>query len=224
MKGGWGRVVWMPTFDAENQVRVSKEQRPFVPVSRNGALLPEVKQVLAFLAKHNLALATGHSSPAEVALLVSEAKKAGVSRIVVTHGSLSPVLMSVPQMKSVAASNVWIEFPITRWFHRTAWIRRPMPRPSVLSDRSTRSSRAISARPAMILHPDGMTAFFKVLRANGFTEAEIDRMAKTNPARFLGLSQMVKYDRKDSSGLTRSAGFTPLRITGIQLGVEHAAL
>lgn len=21
MKGGWGRVVWMPTFDAENQVR-----------------------------------------------------------------------------------------------------------------------------------------------------------------------------------------------------------
>src|ERR1700720_3969083 len=30
MKGGWGRVVWMPTFDAENQVRDSKENRPFV--------------------------------------------------------------------------------------------------------------------------------------------------------------------------------------------------
>src|SRR5687767_1116072 len=26
--GGFGRVVWMPTFDAENQVRVSKESRP----------------------------------------------------------------------------------------------------------------------------------------------------------------------------------------------------
>ena len=25
IKGGWGRVVWMPTFDAENQVRYSKE-------------------------------------------------------------------------------------------------------------------------------------------------------------------------------------------------------
>src|SRR6266849_4777121 len=25
VKGGWGRVVWMPTFDAENQVRYSKE-------------------------------------------------------------------------------------------------------------------------------------------------------------------------------------------------------
>src|SRR6476646_3308299 len=43
MKGGWGRVVWMPTFDAENQVRDSKENRPFVPVAKNGELLPEVK-------------------------------------------------------------------------------------------------------------------------------------------------------------------------------------
>src|SRR5467141_3057562 len=30
MKGGWGRVIWMPTFDAENQVRYSKENRPYV--------------------------------------------------------------------------------------------------------------------------------------------------------------------------------------------------
>ena len=28
MKGGYGRVVWMPTFDAENQVRFSKKADP----------------------------------------------------------------------------------------------------------------------------------------------------------------------------------------------------
>ena len=28
MKGGWGKVVWMPTFDNENQVKYSKENRP----------------------------------------------------------------------------------------------------------------------------------------------------------------------------------------------------
>src|SRR5712671_781324 len=61
MKGGWGRVVWMPTFDAENQVRDSKENRPFVAVSKNGRLLPEVKTVLGLIAKHKLTLATGHS-------------------------------------------------------------------------------------------------------------------------------------------------------------------
>ena len=31
--GGYGRLVWMSTFDAENQVRYSKENRPFVSVS-----------------------------------------------------------------------------------------------------------------------------------------------------------------------------------------------
>src|SRR5450432_1231577 len=49
VKGGWGRVIWMPTFDAENQVRYSQVRysqvrRPFVSVSRAGQLLPEVKR------------------------------------------------------------------------------------------------------------------------------------------------------------------------------------
>src|SRR6185295_18029599 len=50
VKGGWGRVVWMPTFDSENQVRYSKENRPFVSVSRGGKLLPEVLEVIALIA------------------------------------------------------------------------------------------------------------------------------------------------------------------------------
>src|SRR5579872_6905871 len=65
MKGGWGRVVWFPTFDAENQVRDSHENRPFVSVSRNSQLLPEVKEVITLAAKHNLVVETGHSSAEE---------------------------------------------------------------------------------------------------------------------------------------------------------------
>src|SRR5438309_11867636 len=95
MKGGWGRVVWMPTFDAENQVRFSKEKRPFVPVSRNGQLLPEVKTVLGLIAKHKLTLATGHSSAQEGLMLLRAAKDLGIDRMVVTHPMLSPVKMSI---------------------------------------------------------------------------------------------------------------------------------
>src|SRR6516165_7282550 len=36
MKGSWGKVVWMPTFDNENQVKASKESRPFISISKNG--------------------------------------------------------------------------------------------------------------------------------------------------------------------------------------------
>src|SRR5579862_2258865 len=54
VKGGFGKVVWMPTFDSENQVHFSKETRPFAAVSRNGELLPEVKQVIGICARSNL--------------------------------------------------------------------------------------------------------------------------------------------------------------------------
>src|ERR1022692_4081760 len=54
VKGGLGKVVWMPTFDAENQVRFSKDNRPFAAVSRNGQLLPEVKQVIGICGRHDL--------------------------------------------------------------------------------------------------------------------------------------------------------------------------
>src|SRR5712691_5620565 len=73
--GGWGRFVWMSTFDAENQVRYSRENRPFVSVSRNGELLPEVKQVITVIAKHGLVLATGHVAPAEGLLLLAEGRR-----------------------------------------------------------------------------------------------------------------------------------------------------
>src|SRR5215469_3741077 len=52
LKGGWGRVIWMPTFDAENQVRYSKENRPFVSVAKDGYQLPEVQQVIALAVKN----------------------------------------------------------------------------------------------------------------------------------------------------------------------------
>ena len=41
IKGGWGRVVWMPTFDSENQVRYSKENRLFVGSRRAGNCCPK---------------------------------------------------------------------------------------------------------------------------------------------------------------------------------------
>src|SRR6478609_1300543 len=110
MTGGWGRFVWMSTFDAENQVRYSKENRPFVSVSRSGQLLPETKAVIAVIAKHGLVLATGHVSPAEALLLLREARRQGVRHLVVTHAMNAPILMDVPQMKEAASLGALIEF------------------------------------------------------------------------------------------------------------------
>jgi uncharacterized protein DUF6282 len=188
VKGGWGRVVWMPTFDAENQVRFSKESRPFVPVSRAGALLPEVREVLALIAKNKLTLATGHSSPAEDLMLIREARRAGVQSIVVTHAMLPPVGMSVDQMREAAGLGAYVEFVYnaligpSRAFDIPEYaraIRAVGPEHCILS-----SDLGQAGNP---LHPDGLVAFFAALRSQGFTVAEIERMAKVNPAKLLAL-------------------------------------
>ena len=187
--GGWGRVIWMPTFDAENQVRFSKENRPFVSVSRNSELVPEAKQVIALAAKHHLMLETGHSSAEEGLMIVREARKQGVEHIVVTHGMLSPVRMSVQQMREAASLGAYIEFV----YHAVVGAGKEFQMPEY-----AKAIREVGAQscilssdlgqPGSPLHPDGLAAIIVGLRNEGISQADIDLMSKTNPARALGLN------------------------------------
>jgi len=188
MTGGWGRVVWMSTFDAENQVRYSKENRPFVSVSRGGQLLPETKAVIAVVAKHRLTLATGHVSSVEALMLLREARQQGVSHLVVTHAMNAPILMDVPDMQEAAKLGAFIEFAGSTMANAGAAarvesyanaIRKVGPEFCILS-----SDLGQAGNP---LPPDGYAAFLIAMRAKGFTAQEIDTMSKTNPARLLGL-------------------------------------
>ncbi|HTS62647.1 MAG TPA: DUF6282 family protein, partial [Candidatus Acidoferrales bacterium] len=188
MKGGWGRVVWLPTFDAENQVRYSKEQRPFVPVSKDGALLPEVREVIALAAKHGLMLETGHSSAAECLLIVREARRAGVKNVVVTHAMLAPIHMTVAQMKEAAGMGAWIEFVYNAligpnkeftFADYAKAIREVGADHCILS-----SDLGQAANP---VHTEGLLAFFAGLERAGVARPQIELMSRTNPARALGL-------------------------------------
>lgn len=188
VKGGWGRIVWMPTFDAENHVRASGESRPFVAVSRDGKLLPEVVQVLDLIARHDLVLATGHVSPSEALLLVREGRRRGVNRIVVTHAMLAPVGMSLAEMNAAAGNGAFLEFVYNALIGPN---RSLTPRQYVEAIRSVGPQHCILSsdlgQAGNPLHPDGLEAFFRVLRQEGLTPKEIDEMAKRNPARLLGL-------------------------------------
>ena len=187
MKGGWGRVVWMPTFDAENQVRFSKENRPFVSVAKDGHLLPEVVQVIALVAKNQLTLETGHSSPEEGLLILKEGRRQGVRHMIVTHAMASPVRMTIPQMQEAAKEGAYIEFVYGALLGPNALkiddyakaIREIGPAFCILS--------SDLGQPGNPLHPDGLSAFFQALRGQGFSQADVDLMSKTNPARALGL-------------------------------------
>jgi hypothetical protein len=186
--GGWGRVVWFPTFDSENAVRAAKENRPSVSVARNGSLLPDVPRVIALIAKHNLVLATGHSSAVEGLMLLREGRRQGVSRMVVTHAMNAPIEMTVAQMKEAATLGAFIEFvgstPVSpdageRYDRFAAAIKQIGPEHCILS---SDLGQATNPKPA-----EGYGAFLVALQARGFSAQDIDRMSRQNPARLLGL-------------------------------------
>jgi uncharacterized protein DUF6282 len=186
--GGWGRVVWMSTFDAENQVRYSRENRPFVRVSRDGELLPETKAVIAVIARHGLVLATGHVSAQEALMLIREGTRQGAAHMVVTHATTAPVLMDVPQMQEAAKHGAFIEFvgssvvaadAATRLDRMADAIRQVGPQVCIVSSDLGQKGNA--------LPPDGFAAFLLALRARGFSEQDVNLMSKQNPARLLGL-------------------------------------
>jgi hypothetical protein len=186
--GGYGRFVWMSTFDSEAQVRFSKQDRPFVRVSQNGELLPETKQVIALIAKDNLVLATGHPTAEEALMMVREGQKDGVKHMVVTHAMMAPIHMSDAQMLEAAKMGAYIEFVYNgligsyKEFTFKDYAR---------AIRYVGVDHCILAsdmgQPTNPMHPDGLLLLFKGLEEQGITTAEINRMAKDNPARLLGL-------------------------------------
>lgn len=186
--GDLGRVVWMPTYDAEHHVRSQNEDRPFVSVSRDGRLLPEVVEVIRLVAEHGLVLATGHSAPEESLLLLREARRQGVQQMVVTHPMQMFVGMDVGQMQAAAREGAFLEFvggnvtdagAAARLDGFAAAIRQVGPEFCILS-----SDLGQRGNP---LPPDGFADFITALAARGFSDEELDLMSRQNPARLLGL-------------------------------------
>jgi hypothetical protein len=185
VEGGYGKVVWLPTFDSESQVKLSGQQRPFAPVTRDGKILPEVLAVIALAAQHDLVLETGHSAPQESLLIIAEAKRQGVEHVLVTHAMNSPGgSMTLDEMREAARLGALLEL-----------VHSP------LNDEQLRKEaeaiRAIGAasfvlasdlgQPPNPLHTDGLLALYRGLMAQGVSAGDIDLMSRKNPARLLGL-------------------------------------
>jgi hypothetical protein len=185
MNGKFGRLVWMSTFDAENGAR---GRSLFVRVAQNGQLLPETKAVIASIAKHQLVLASGHTSAQEALLMFEEGKRLGVQHMVATHGMASPTSLTVEQAKHAISLGAFIEFC-------GAYLAAPGAQERV--DRFAEQIRQVGVEHVVLssdlgkegetLPPEGLATFLEALRKKGFSDQELDRMAKQNPATLLGL-------------------------------------
>ena len=188
VEGGYGRIVWMPTHDSEHEVNYEKSTRPKAIVSRNGRLIPEVLEVLDLIKEHDFALATGHVTPEEVRMIMTEAKTRGITKIIVTHPMLGPQFteLSLPQMQEAAKLGGAIEIT-------AGTVNRDGPAKS----RALEAIRVLGARNVFVSsdsgligtpnHPDALAMAIRSLRAAGVSEQDLNLMFKETPARLLGL-------------------------------------
>src|SRR4051794_17582330 len=202
------RIVWMPTVDSRNQRSTTAADLPgskpamwgalqadlhaqgIVPevvdvISPEGSVLENVRKVLRVIAKHDMVLATGHLSAAEILAVVKEARALGVRRVVVTHPEFTSQRLTVSQQRELAAEGALLERCFTTpYTGKVAWpdlfdnIRAVGIEHSILS-----SDLGQPFNPPV---EDGLPLFADKLLEAGFKEDEVRVMAVDN-SRLIGL-------------------------------------
>lgn len=196
------RTVWLPTVDSVNEshereappgaklpvwVKLQLDLReqgieiPPVPVvnESDGTVLPELREVLGLIARHDMLLATGHLSRDEIFAVVDAALEEGVRDIVITHPEFPSQDLSVDDQRQLADKGALLERCFTtphtgkvtweRWIEN---IRATGPEHSVLS-----------TDLGQVFNPpveDGMALMVDRLLEAGFNDEEVYVMAVVN--------------------------------------------
>jgi hypothetical protein len=218
IKGGWGRIVEMPTRDSENSTRNEtpesmERNRPwmllmpqdapkFVSVSRSGELLPEVKYLIDVMAKVRtvdsngpLVLATGHSSPEEHLMLAREGRRRGL-QVILTHPG------NIPQLPEVAKLGAFIEMNASGIYRNVAGARAAVE----MIRKIGAESIVIGTDCGQMGNPypsDCLVLAARRLRALGISDSELDLMIKHNAAKLLGLSPLEQETLPPSAATRR---------------------
>jgi hypothetical protein len=197
MQGGHGRVVWFPTFDADNHVRKGGTAPSGLRVvDERGRVLPEARAVLKICAAQRLVVQTGHASAEEALALIEAAREEGCDRVVVTHAQFDVVDMSLAQMKKAAAMGGKMELcallMLTGPDSPLEWMRHAPRIP--LADTAARI-KAVGAQHFVLgtdlgqtgnpTPADGLQMFVSGLLAQGITREQIETMGREVPGALL---------------------------------------
>lgn len=203
MKGGWGRIVEMPTRDARQP---QQENRPwvmpwlslfpdmprFVPIVRDGELTADAKAIIALVAKlktegsnGTVVLATGHATPEGHLLITREARRLGVPTFL-THPNDTVTDAQYQEMKELGAF-----FEVNADFYQEGDDADEKIAFAVKQIRRLDAERIVMGTDCgQMENPtpaDCIVLGARALRARGVSERELDMMFKENPARLLGL-------------------------------------
>jgi hypothetical protein len=181
------RQVWMPTLSAANHYHHEGKKGGITILSKQGKLKREVSEILDLLSQHDVILSTGHLSLKEIMVLVKEAKRRKIQKILVTHPDHHLLVIPVEDQQNLAREGVYFD----RCFPTEEMCVLTMERMAAMIREVGVASTVLSTDFGQPHNPypvEGMKAYIQELMRQGFTAQEIDQMVKVNPARLLNIA------------------------------------
>ena len=206
-----GKIVWMPSFDSawtlkqvtEGQTGGARIYQKLLDPKRKVAgisilkgglegtdLVPEVKEIISLVAEKDAILDTSHLSPRESLILVEEARKAGLERILITHANSDLINASIEEQKALARKGAYLMYSFAQCLP-SPWkdsqhfltvidmIQKVGPEHCVLAT----DGGTINYPPPV----ECMRMFIAGLLMGGIKENDLEKMVKINPGYLLGV-------------------------------------
>jgi hypothetical protein len=200
------RYVWMPTLSAANHIayergkldpkgnfpRPSKampEPEPLSVLDDAGRLREEVGPILDLIAAHDAVLSSGHLNIREIWPLFEEAKRRGVTRMVVNHPTYI-IGASLADIAALVGMGAYIEHSIGMYVPVTTErnVRLEELRGVIEAAGVARTFFGSDLGQRVNGHPVlGFRHMVSALLTLGYSDADITAMTSTNAAALVGL-------------------------------------
>jgi hypothetical protein len=163
-------------------------------LDERGGLLSEVREILAMVAAADVVFFTGHLSIDESKVLVPEAKRLGVKKIVVSHPEYENMNYSIDDQRWLADAGALMEHTMS--CHLPFWFPTDRPRYQTVWDiydaiKAVGPERCVLTSDLGQIHSppptEGFREFIQMFASLGASDRDIDLMTKENPSRLLGL-------------------------------------
>jgi hypothetical protein len=136
----------------------------------------------------SLTLATGHETPAEALMILAEARRLGIDKLIVTHPLLGEQYTNMSDAELQAAVDLGGVVEMTA---NTLYGAGPAKEHAFSVIRALGTGNVFVGSDSGLIgtpnHPDALVMAARELRAAGFSEHDLDLMFKINPARLIGL-------------------------------------
>mgnify|MGYP005839878867 CR=1 FL=1 len=197
------KIIWMPTFSSEKhqccfgkkKTRFFNSNRPLLHPKQGleiwdhqKKLLPEVHEILSLIGEANIILATGHLSPEEVLVLVDEAKKHKVEKILIQHTDLGIARIPFDLEKHLVKKGCILE---------KCYLACSSDFADITQQAMADSIKKLGADSCVMVTDYGqshnipaikaLSQFIEQMISYDIKESEIERMVSYNPKQLLGI-------------------------------------